>query len=164
LVLGDSNVNITWSTSVDVASKDLDSAIALANNSANINLSALNSSATVVFKSMSYSDTGSFRVLKDGSNCTDCSILTASPVSFTVTSFSTYTTEEIITPAQGAITGMQIVSNSVLYLIPVIMVIASLFLVTTGLYKREIDIKLLVIGSVILLIAIIFAGIIWQLI
>lgn len=164
LILADSNVNVTWSGSIDVASEDFDSAITFANNSASVSSSALNSSAIVVFKGVGYDDTGSFRVLRDGSNCTDCSILTASPVSFSVTGFSTYTTEEIITPTEVSITGMQTVANSVLYLIPVILVIVSLFLVVSSLYQSQLDIKKLVIGLVILLIVIIFSGVIWSLI
>jgi len=164
MTLADSNVKITWSSPVDIASKDLDSAIAFANNSADVNLPALNSSATVVFKGVSYSDTDSFMVLKDGSNCTDCSILTASPVSFTVTGFSNYTTQAITTPAGDAITGMQVVANSILYLIPAILVIISILLVLTALQSGELDLKKLVIGAVILLIAVIFSGVIWNLI
>jgi len=61
------------------------------------------------------------------------------------------------------VTGMQTVANSILYLIPAILIIISILLVLTAFQSGELDLRRLITGAVILLIAIIFSGVIFTL-
>ncbi len=153
-IVADSNAKIEWTGSgYDVYAKDLDSAIDFGYNFVYLNgteLPTFDTSATVTLKGVSYLGTNQYRVLRDGSLCTDCVKLDDSPAQFTVTGFSNYTTEFI--PATTQI--------PILAIIPFILIaIVLLAVVGSVLRTGEIDLKMIIIAGIMLLLAVIFAGV-----
>jgi hypothetical protein len=150
-VLANSHAKVEWSGyGYDFSSKDLDTAMSFAYNSVTINpatIPTLDTSATVTLKGVNYIAVDQYHIYKDGALCTDCVALSASPVSFTVTGFSTYTTAKITAVEQAPI----------LALIPFAIAIVLLLGLGSHIVSREWDLGRMVvyvlgiIGSIILL-------------
>ena len=98
-ILENEYARIDWSgADFNVDFKDMDSAVELTNNSVMVNsnnLPSFNITANITMHDVSYDSLIDYRILKDGILCDDCTKISYSPVKFSVTGFSTYTTEFI---------------------------------------------------------------------
>lgn len=154
-VLADSNVKIEWiGSGFNAAGADFDSNIIYAYNSVDADTTTFptfDAPATVTLKGVTYLSTSQYRVLRDGSPCTDCVIISANPATFTVTGFSVYTTEYIsATEAQP-----------MLLVIPLIIAIAMVLSFVGAFIGGLLDLKSALLWIVILTIALVMIGIIF---
>ena len=88
---------VEWKGNFDLSGADLDSNIKMKDNFIEVNsaeLTQLNTTANVTFKTVSYPGTSAYQVIKNGEVCSDCKKHSSNPVKFSVNGFSNYTTEQ----------------------------------------------------------------------
>lgn len=151
---------VEWSGSgLDVKNKSLNDLISLSSNYAEVNsaeLPTLDTTANITFYGVSYSDTDHYRILKDGSPCSDCTKYSANPVKFAVTGFSNYTTESY-TPSDGTVMEQQ----PLLVVVPIV-IIGALLLGLIGTFASGLfSIKQMITYAIIVFVALAFIGVMY---
>ncbi|MGD9381055.1 MAG: hypothetical protein PVI03_01275 [Candidatus Thorarchaeota archaeon] len=155
-VLANSFGQIAWSGSgYDVAGKNFTADVVISNNFVSLDptdLATFDTDAVITLEGVTYISTDKYRVLKDGSLCTDCVKLDASPVRFSVTGFSTYTTEMIPAFEQ----------QPILAVIPIVISLALIAYLGIGMLSGSgIDVRKIIVAGIMIFVAIAMIGVMY---